>query len=189
MWQHLGRSFIWTHKHRKSSLGSKDQKWEACKLKLGLLIFLEIIVISNVCFQWLVQLYYLAHVKAMETRNVCHQCVSLDRIHALMFLFPNRRTEDLASPLWRGTLRVELRFRVYLKWKDTQAKYVLHTAANGSCMLYSWFLIKILIFSMQEDCMKPGDKLLTVNGESVLGYTVEKVHCVIGNQFALVFLM
>lgn len=34
---------------------------------------------------------------------------------------------------------------------------------------------------MQEDGMKPGDKLLAVNGESVLGYTVEKVHCAIGN--------
>ncbi|XP_074480859.1 multiple PDZ domain protein isoform X19 [Sebastes fasciatus] len=28
----------------------------------------------------------------------------------------------------------------------------------------------------KEDCMKPGDKLLAVNGESVLGYTVEKVN-------------
>uniref|UniRef100_A0A7N8X2C2 Multiple PDZ domain crumbs cell polarity complex component n=1 Tax=Mastacembelus armatus TaxID=205130 RepID=A0A7N8X2C2_9TELE len=27
-----------------------------------------------------------------------------------------------------------------------------------------------------EDCMKPGDKLLAVNGESVLGYTVEKIN-------------
>ncbi|KAM6909367.1 multiple PDZ domain protein [Xenentodon cancila] len=27
-----------------------------------------------------------------------------------------------------------------------------------------------------EDCMKPGDKLLAVNGESVLGYTVEQVN-------------
>ncbi|KAM7377385.1 hypothetical protein PAMA_013935 [Pampus argenteus] len=28
----------------------------------------------------------------------------------------------------------------------------------------------------KEDCIKPGDKLLAVNGESVLGYTVEKVN-------------
>lgn len=40
------------------------------------------------------------------------------------------------------------------------------------------FLIKIMICSMQEGCMTPGDKLLPVNGESALGYTVEKVHCV-----------
>lgn len=102
--------------------------------------------------------------------------ISLNPIHAPMLLFSNRRTEDLASPLWRGTLRVESRFRVYLKWKDTQAKYVLHTAANGLCiLLYSWFLIETTICSTQEGCMKPGDKLLAVNGESVLGYTVEKV--------------
>jgi len=36
-------------------------------------------------------------------------------------------------------------------------------------------LIKELICSLQEGCMKPGDKLLAVNGESVLGYSVEKV--------------
>ncbi len=53
--------------------------------------------------------------------------------------------------------------------------YVLRTAAKGSCTLYSWFLIKTLICSIQEGCMKPGDKLLAVNGESVLGYAVEKV--------------
>ncbi|XP_026175824.1 multiple PDZ domain protein isoform X3 [Mastacembelus armatus] len=33
----------------------------------------------------------------------------------------------------------------------------------------------------KEDCMKPGDKLLAVNGESVLGYTVEKVNSLLRN--------
>ncbi|XP_022614452.1 multiple PDZ domain protein isoform X3 [Seriola dumerili] len=32
----------------------------------------------------------------------------------------------------------------------------------------------------KEGCMRPGDKLLTVNGESVLGYTVEKSTCLDG---------
>ncbi|XP_069561190.1 multiple PDZ domain protein isoform X8 [Brachyistius frenatus] len=32
----------------------------------------------------------------------------------------------------------------------------------------------------REGCMKPGDKLLTVNGESVLGYTVEQVNSLLG---------
>lgn len=31
----------------------------------------------------------------------------------------------------------------------------------------------------QEGCMKPGDTLLAVNGESVLGYTVEKVRALL----------
>lgn len=36
-------------------------------------------------------------------------------------------------------------------------------------------LMKATICSPQEGCMKPGDRLLAVNGESVLGCTVEKV--------------
>lgn len=36
-------------------------------------------------------------------------------------------------------------------------------------------LIQSIMCFIQEGCMKPGDKLLAVNGESVLGYTVEKV--------------
>lgn len=52
----------------------------------------------------------------------------------------------------------------------------LHNTANLSS------LIKDLICSMQEGCMKPGDKLLAVNGESVLGYTVEKVRCATENE-------
>uniref|UniRef100_A0A3Q0RMN0 Multiple PDZ domain crumbs cell polarity complex component n=1 Tax=Amphilophus citrinellus TaxID=61819 RepID=A0A3Q0RMN0_AMPCI len=36
-------------------------------------------------------------------------------------------------------------------------------------------LIKAIMCCEQEGCMKSGDKLLAVNGESVLGYTVEKV--------------
>lgn len=36
-------------------------------------------------------------------------------------------------------------------------------------------LIKVTMCSTQEDCAKPGEKLLAVNGESVLGYTVDKV--------------
>lgn len=50
------------------------------------------------------------------------------------------------------------------------------------------FLIKIVICSMQEGCMTPGDKLLPVNGESALGYTVEKVHCVSGNKLQSCFI-
>lgn len=49
------------------------------------------------------------------------------------------------------------------------------------------FLIK-MICSMQEGCMTPGDKLLPVNGESALGYTVEKVHCVSGNKLQSYFI-
>ncbi|CAL8327359.1 unnamed protein product [Lota lota] len=33
----------------------------------------------------------------------------------------------------------------------------------------------------KEGCMKPGDKLLTVNGESVLGYSLEKVYSLLRN--------
>ncbi|KAM4536531.1 multiple PDZ domain protein isoform 4-T4 [Odontesthes bonariensis] len=35
---------------------------------------------------------------------------------------------------------------------------------------------EVMGHSGKEGCMKPGDKLLAVNGESVLGYPVEKVH-------------
>lgn len=41
-----------------------------------------------------------------------------------------------------------------------------------------WFLMLSVICLLQDDCMKPGDKLLSVNGESVLGYSVEKVRFV-----------
>uniref|UniRef100_A0A8C4IJ28 Multiple PDZ domain protein n=1 Tax=Dicentrarchus labrax TaxID=13489 RepID=A0A8C4IJ28_DICLA len=40
---------------------------------------------------------------------------------------------------------------------------------------------KIVFLPIKEGCMKPGDKLLSVNGESVLGYSVEKVQCVSGS--------
>lgn len=40
-----------TQNPRKSSVGTKDQKWEGCRVKSGLIIFLEIIVISSACFQ------------------------------------------------------------------------------------------------------------------------------------------
>ncbi|XP_056431244.1 multiple PDZ domain protein isoform X3 [Gadus chalcogrammus] len=33
----------------------------------------------------------------------------------------------------------------------------------------------------KEGCMKPGDKLLTVNGESVLGYSLEKIYSLLRN--------
>uniref|UniRef100_A0A7N9AR19 Multiple PDZ domain crumbs cell polarity complex component n=1 Tax=Mastacembelus armatus TaxID=205130 RepID=A0A7N9AR19_9TELE len=46
---------------------------------------------------------------------------------------------------------------------------VEETSFHGNCGY-------CMLCFMQEDCMKPGDKLLAVNGESVLGYTVEKIN-------------
>uniref|UniRef100_A0A667Z7E0 Multiple PDZ domain crumbs cell polarity complex component n=1 Tax=Myripristis murdjan TaxID=586833 RepID=A0A667Z7E0_9TELE len=42
--------------------------------------------------------------------------------------------------------------------------------------LHLRLLIQVIICYMQECCIKPGDKLIFVNGESVLGYSVEKVN-------------
>uniref|UniRef100_A0AAQ5ZB59 Multiple PDZ domain protein n=1 Tax=Amphiprion ocellaris TaxID=80972 RepID=A0AAQ5ZB59_AMPOC len=58
-----------------------------------------------------------------------------------------------------------------------------HSHQNASSIIKSSpskvkIIFSVLIKAMccvQEGCMKPGDKLLAVNGESVLGYTVDRV--------------
>lgn len=83
--------------------------------------------------------------------------------------------EDSASLLSRATRRRESRSRPYLRSKDTPAKYVVHDERLCSVDIQLPLLNQSFVCCVQEGCMKPGDKLLAVNGESVLGYTVEQV--------------
>lgn len=58
--------------------------------------------------------------------------------------------------------------------------YILHRKHTNLCILpLSLANANMLTNAMsrftQEGCMKAGDRLLAVNGESVLGYSVEKV--------------
>lgn len=50
------------------------------------------------------------------------------------------------------------------------------------------FLIKVVMTSMQDGCTKVADSVLAANGESVFGYTVEKVNRVNGSKVFLIIL-
>ncbi|XP_065806535.1 multiple PDZ domain protein isoform X3 [Labrus bergylta] len=63
-----------------------------------------------------------------------------------------------------------------IKLKDEGGHGITFVEGNTESGVEIQSICEVEGHAMKEDCMKPGDKLLTVNGESVLGYSVEKVN-------------
>ncbi|XP_041840662.1 multiple PDZ domain protein-like isoform X5 [Melanotaenia boesemani] len=62
-----------------------------------------------------------------------------------------------------------------IKSKDDGGLGIVFVDGNTETGVEIQSISEVLGYTGKEGCMKPGDKLLAVNGESVLGYTVEKV--------------
>eukprot|EP00064_Thunnus_orientalis_P005177 superscaffoldBa00000496_g5190 len=63
-----------------------------------------------------------------------------------------------------------------IKLKEDGGLGITFVEGNSECGVEIQSISEVQGHTGKEGCMKPGDKLLAVNGESVLGYTVEKVN-------------
>ncbi|XP_034532122.1 multiple PDZ domain protein isoform X6 [Notolabrus celidotus] len=64
-----------------------------------------------------------------------------------------------------------------IKLKDEEGHGITFVEGNTDTGVEIQSLCEVEGHTSKDDCMQPGDKLLSVNGESVLGYTVEKSTC------------
>ncbi|XP_042256570.1 multiple PDZ domain protein isoform X5 [Thunnus maccoyii] len=64
-----------------------------------------------------------------------------------------------------------------IKLKEDGGLGITFVEGNSECGVEIQSISEVQGHTGKEGCMKPGDKLLAVNGESVLGYTVEKSTC------------
>ncbi|XP_034532120.1 multiple PDZ domain protein isoform X4 [Notolabrus celidotus] len=69
-----------------------------------------------------------------------------------------------------------------IKLKDEEGHGITFVEGNTDTGVEIQSLCEVEGHTSKDDCMQPGDKLLSVNGESVLGYTVEKVNSLLRNS-------
>uniref|UniRef100_A0A673CUB0 Multiple PDZ domain protein n=1 Tax=Sphaeramia orbicularis TaxID=375764 RepID=A0A673CUB0_9TELE len=74
-----------------------------------------------------------------------------------------------------GDELLEINGQVLYGHSHQNASSIIKSSPSKVKIIFISIIHLISMCSLQEGCMKAGDKLLAVNGESVLGYSVEKV--------------
>uniref|UniRef100_M3ZRS6 Multiple PDZ domain protein n=1 Tax=Xiphophorus maculatus TaxID=8083 RepID=M3ZRS6_XIPMA len=75
-----------------------------------------------------------------------------------------------------GDELLEINGQVLYGQSHQNASSIIKSSPSKVKIIFIRFCKSYFLLYYKDGCMKPGDKLLAVNGESVLGYTVEKVN-------------